>query len=159
LIAGSSVQAALTMAPLMIQLLTAGTGFAFQFTFGPCTLNTLTSTLSSDGDPKVQIPFTLPDHDVIAIAAGLDEINFFDYPSTFIGVPLGLRAYSIDASATSYRMQVQREGRTHVVSWVDSTRPTTEDADRLRALFARIVGLIRDRHGLEQIQREGVECR
>jgi hypothetical protein len=147
----------LATAALTIQVLAAGAGFAFQFTFGSCTLDTATSTLTSEQGSRVQTPFTLAERDLAAIAEALDAINFFAYPSAFVGVRQGLQAYSIDASATTYRMKVERDGRTHIVSWTDSTRPTTDDADRLRALFMRIVGLIRE--GAETPLPEGVECR
>ena len=155
---GTRRQSAVALMALAIQAPGAG-AFTFQFTFGSCTLDTAAHTFSSNREPRIQTPLTLSAGEMATIAEGLDRIDFFGYPSTFVGVPLGLRAYSIDAAATSYRLEVERQGQAHVVSWMDSTRPTTEAADRLRDLFAQIVRLIGERHGLEPLQHEGGDCR
>jgi hypothetical protein len=134
-------------------------GFAFQFTFGSCTLDTATGVLTHDTPPHMQTPMALAEDELTGIAASLDEIGFFDYPPTFVGVPLGLTAYSINAAATNYRMQVHLADRTHVVAWMDSTRPSTDAADRLRALFVRIVTLVLNRPGFAHLERDGIDCR
>ncbi len=132
--------------------------FAFQFTFGSCTLDTTTGLLTHDRVPRVQVSLTLAEDQLGAIAASLEEIAFFSYPSTFIGTPPGLTAYSINAAAPTYRMSVQLGGKSHVVTWTDSTRPSTDEAVRLRTVFDRIRGFIRSQPGYEELTGKGVDC-
>ncbi len=132
--------------------------FAFQFTFGPCTLDTTTGLLTHDRTPRVQVSLTLAEDQMAAIAASLEEISFFNFPSTFIGTPPGLTAYSINAAAPTYRMQVQLSEKSHVVTWTDSTRPSTDEAVRLRAVFDRIIGFVRTHPVYGTMTSQGADC-
>ena len=137
----------------------AAADFAFQFTFGSCALDTTTGLLTHDRAPRVQVSLTLAEDQMAAIAASLAEIAFFNYPSTFIGTPPGLTAYSINAAAPTYRMSVQLGEKNHVVTWTDSTRPSTDEADRLRSLFERILGFIGRQPGYAELLAQGADCR
>jgi hypothetical protein len=132
--------------------------FAFQFTFGSCTLDTTTSLLTHDRAPRVQVPLTLAEDQLAAISASLEEIGFFNYPSTFIGTPPGLTAYSINAAAPTYRMSVQLGEKSHVVTWTDSTRPSTDEAFRLRTVFDRLISFIRAQPSYGTMTSQGADC-
>ena len=132
--------------------------FAFQFTFGSCTLDTTTGLLTRERAPRVQVPLTLPEDQMAAIASSLEDIEFFTYPSPFIGTLQGQTAYSINAAAPVYRMSVQLGDKSHVVSWTDSTRPSNDEAFRLRTVFDRIIGFIRTQPGYETMTAQGISC-
>jgi hypothetical protein len=48
-------------------------------------------------------------------------------------------------------MEVREGGGAHRVTWTDSTKPTTEQADRLRALFASLMGLLREHSEVKKL--------
>ncbi len=146
----------LATAPITTALPTAD--FAFQFTFGSCTLDTTTGLLTHDRAPRDQVSLRLADDQMAAIATSLEQIEFFTYPSPFIGTLQGQTAYSINAAAPTYRMSVQLGDKNHVVSWTDSTRPSNDEAFRLRTVFDRIIGFIRSQPGYATMTGRGADC-
>ena len=84
------------------------------------------------------------------IHRAIHEINFFDYPPQFVGVQQIERTI-VTIPHLSYLMEVREGGAAHRVRWTDSTKPTTEQADRLRALFSSIMGLLREQSELKKL--------
>ncbi|MQA29181.1 MAG: hypothetical protein GEU82_04985 [Luteitalea sp.] len=133
--------------------------FVFQFSVGSCTLDTSAGTLVHDQEPRLVTALVLSQGQMREIAAMVGAIAFFDYPATFVGAKPGQSAYSIDVAATRYRLHVRLAGKDHAVSWIDSTRPSTEEADRLRSLCETIAAFITAGRGFEQLRLAGADCR
>jgi len=140
------------------EVLAQAPDFGFRFQFGMCmtsTFDTFTGVFTRElgGDPprSVTTSLSLSDAQMVAIRRTLDKIRFFDYPNRFIGVPAGLRSVVSFHPANNYRLEVQRGQNTHAVSWQDSQRPSTDEADRLRNLLAMIVGFISDHPAVKQL--------
>jgi hypothetical protein len=132
------------------QLLPAG-DFGFRFEVGDCLTEIFDSfsglfTKNLGGDParSVTAQFTLTDSQMRTIYQTIEQIRFFELASPFTGVQAGLNEVITISPSRRYRLEVRNGGVVHTVVWTDGTKPTTEQADRLRALFSMIIGFIHD---------------
>jgi|SRR5688572_1576230 len=91
-------------------------------------------------EQRVLVVLSAPQMDHIHRA--IHDINFFDYPPQFVGVQQ-VEQTIVTIPHLSYLMEVRESGAAHRVRWTDSTKPTTEQADRLRALFSSLMGFLR----------------
>ena len=96
---------------------------------------------------------SLTDLQMRTIYQTMEKIRFFDYPSPVNGVPSGLREVAEFGPASRYRLEVRNGGVVHTVIWKDAYRPTTTEADRLRALLSMIVGFIHDHPNFKLLPR------
>jgi hypothetical protein len=134
--------------------------FGFRLEVGDClteTFDTFSGVFSKDlgGDPgrSATTRFSLTDLQMRAIYQTMEQIRLFDYPSPFNGVPSGLSEVGTFHPANSYRLEVRNGGVVHTVIWKDAYRPTTTEADRLRALLSMIVGFIHDHPNFKLLPR------
>jgi hypothetical protein len=132
------------------QLQPAG-DFGFRFEVGDCLtekFDTFSGVFSKNlgGTParSVTAQFTLTDAQMRTIYQTVEKVRFFDLTSPFKGVPPGLNEVTTFSPANTYRLEVQNGGVVHTVVWKDGTKPTTKQADQLRALFSMIAGFIHD---------------
>lgn len=114
--------------------------FGFRLSVQLClteTVDTFTSMFTKElgGDPprSATAQLSLSDAQMGTIYQTMEKIRLFDYPSQFDGVRDGLRAVTVLGPAIRYRLEVRNGGAVHAVSWNDAFKPTTEEADRLRA--------------------------
>jgi len=128
---------------------TQAAGFGFRFQVGDCLAETFDSftgvfTKNLGGDPArlVTAQLSLSESQMNTIRQTIEEIRFVDYPSQYSGVPTGLQVVTTFGPASTYRLEVGIGGLTHVVTWKDAYKPTTEEADRLRALLSMILRFI-----------------
>jgi hypothetical protein len=138
--------------------------FAFRFHVGNCSPSTFdtfkgefTKTL---GEQTITIPLSLPAAEMQSIFQAIERMRFFDYPSSFNGStprPSGTDA-GIVAPANSYILEVRNGGVVHAVMWRDNTRPTTAEADRLRALFSLITETINQQPDVKRLPRPEGAC-
>src|SRR4029077_9292375 len=91
---------------------------------------------------SVTAQFTLTDSQMRTIYQTVEKVRFFDLTSPFNGVPPGLNEVTTFGPASTYRLEVRNGGVVHTVVWKDAYKPTTDEADRLRALLSMITGLI-----------------
>jgi hypothetical protein len=144
--------------------------FAFRLEYGSCTtdvLDTFQRAFVRDlGSrvPGVSIPLMLPQESLDVAYQSITSAHFFDYPSDFQTRPATNCSVTLTASgstiscpgisgfapANHYRLEVRDAGARHVVSWRDGIAPSTEEANRLRTMFATIIDIIRR---LPQVQR------
>jgi hypothetical protein len=124
-------------------------GFGFRFQVGDClteTFDSFTGVFTKDlgGEPArlVTAQLSLSESQMKTIHQMIEEIRFVDYPSQYHGVPTGLKVVTTFHPASTYRLEVRIGGITHVVTWKDAYRPTTEEADLLRALLSMILRFI-----------------
>jgi hypothetical protein len=175
MVSNSRVTRQRTLVPLMvILLLCAAHGndveaqagdFGFRLEVGDCAterLDTSTGIFTKDlgGFParKATANITLTDAQMSAIYRVIEEIRFFDYPSVFVGVRLDAHVLTTFSPSTIYRFEVRNAGAAHTVSWNDSTKPTTPEADRLRDLFSMVLGFIHEHPEFKRLPRPSVGC-
>jgi hypothetical protein len=123
--------------------------FGFRFAVGDCAaerFDTFTGIFTKDlggslGSATAHIALT--DAQMSSIYRTIENIRFFDYPTAFVGVPPGVEVITTTPSDT-YRFEVKNAGVVHAISWRDSDKPTTVEADRLRDLFLMIRGYIHE---------------
>ncbi len=139
--------------------------FGFRFEVGDCLaerLDTFTSVFTKNlgGEPArtVTAQISLTDAQMRAIYETLEAIRFFDYPSTFVGVPIGLRVVGTVTPASTYRLQVRNGGVVHTVLWKDAYKPTTGEADRLRDLFSMVLGFVHEHPAFKRLPRPTAGC-
>ena len=154
---------------------TAPDDFAFRLEYGVCTtdvLDTFQGTFVRDlGGPvaPLSIPLMLPQHTRELAFQAVVVAHFLDYPSDFVIKPTSNCAVtssggscggsiSVFAPAYHYKLTVQSAGVTHTVSWQDNTRPSTEEADRLRNLLLSIIEMIRALPDVQRLPRAQVGC-
>jgi hypothetical protein len=137
---------------------TQTSGFGFRFQVGDCLTETFDSftgvfTKNLGGEPErlVTAQLSLSESQMNTIHQTIEEIRFVDYPSQYRGVPSGLKVVTTFGPASTYRLEVRIGARTHVVTWKDAYKPTTEEADRLRALFSMILGFIHNQPEFKQL--------
>ena len=163
-----------TLAVMIVLLLYATQGnttpaqaddFGFRFEVGNCSTERLDTfngvfTKNLGGDPvrTVTAQVFLTDPQMRAIYRSIENIHFFDYPSTFVGVPDGLQKTGAFAPAPTYRLEVRNEGAVHTVSWKDAYKPTTAEADRLRGLFSMVLGFIHEHPEFERLPPPAAGC-
>jgi hypothetical protein len=93
-----------------------------------------------------------------AIYRTIENIAFFDYPSTFTGVPAGAHETTTKSPAPTYRLEVRKGGAVHAVSWEDAYTPQTPEADRLRDLFSMVRRSIHEHPEFKRLPRPAVGC-
>jgi hypothetical protein len=151
-----------TLAILIVLLLRAPKGntspaqagdFGFRFEVGDCLteqFDTFAGVFTKDlgGAPArtriVTARLSLTDAQMSAIYRTIENVRFFDYPSTFVGVRTDAKIITTTSPSKTYRLEVRNAGIVHAVSWDDAHKPTTVEADRLRDLFLMVLGFIHD---------------
>jgi hypothetical protein len=128
--------------------------FAIRFEFGTCVttvLDTFTgvyeSRIKGGTDQPVLLPLTVGSDVLTAIHQAVIDARFSEYPSEFrvaprVG-PSGIQEVMTVTPVDSYRLDVRSAGVRHEVSWQDSNRISTPEADRLRALFSKLKEVVR----------------
>jgi hypothetical protein len=139
--------------------------FGFRFQVGDClteTFDTFTGVFTKDlgGEParSAPVPLSLPEAQMGTIYQTIEKIRFFDYPSQFVGVSKGLHASEESGPARTYRLEVRNAGVVHAVSWNDASKPTTDEADRLRDLFSMMLGFIHEHPEFKRLPRPVASC-
>jgi hypothetical protein len=139
--------------------------FGFRFEVGDCLTERLDTfngvfTKNLGGEPArtVTAQIVLTDAQMSAIYRTVEGIHFFDYLSTYSGVPTGVREVTTNSDAPMYRLEVRNGGAAHTVSWYDAYRPTTTEADRLRDLFTMVLGFIHEHPEFKRLPRPTVNC-
>jgi hypothetical protein len=143
--------------------------FGFRFEFAPCgplvteRLDTFNGVFAANlgGQPAqtVTAPMSLTEAQMSAIYRSIQDIRFFDYPSTFTGVPAGAQEVFETSPAPTYRLEVRNQGAVHTVSWTDAKRkPATADVDRLRDLLSMVRGSIHEHPEFKRLPRPAVAC-
>jgi hypothetical protein len=125
--------------------------FGFRFEVGDCSTERLDTfsgifTKNLGGWPAriVTAPIVLTDAQMSTIYRTIERIRFFDYPSTFVGVPAGVHEVTRTVPYNTYRLEVRNAGVVHAVVWKDADKPTTAEADHLRDLFSMVLGFIHE---------------
>jgi hypothetical protein len=142
--------------------------FGFRFEFEPCfpwitvQLDTFNGvfTANTGGEPTrtVTVQMSLTDAQMRTVYRTTEDIRFFDYPATFIGVSPGDQV-TIMHPASTYRLEVRNAGAVHTVSWLDNVRgPTTPGADRLRDLFSMVRDFIHEHPEFKRLPRPTIGC-
>jgi hypothetical protein len=164
-----------TLAVVIVLLLYTPTGntvaaqasdFGFRFEFGPCSpwvterLDTFNGVFTANlGAQTATAPMSLTDAQMSAIYNVIQDIRFFDFPSTFTGVPAGAKEVSETSPAPTYRLEVRSGGAVHTVSWTDAKRkPATAGVERLRDLFSMVRGFIHEHPEFKRLPRPAVGC-
>jgi hypothetical protein len=142
--------------------------FGFRFEFAPCgplvterldTFNgVFTANLGGQPAQTATAPMSLSDAQMSAIYRAIDKIAFFDYPSTFTGVPAGAQEATTKSPAPTYRLEVRKGETVHAVSWEDAYTPQTPEADRLRDLFSMVRASIHEHQEFKRLPRPAVGC-
>ena len=139
--------------------------FGFRFSAQRCvteSIDTFTGVFTKElgGEPSrtATVQLSLSDAQMGTIYQTIEKIRFFDYPSPFYGVPKGISTITEFGPASTYRLEVRNDGVVHTVSWNDAFRPTTDEADRLRALFSMITEFIHRDPGFQRLPRENGGC-
>ena len=139
--------------------------FGFRFEVGDCLTERLDTfngvfTKNLGGEPArtVTAQIVLTDAQMRAIYRTIENIRFFDYPSTFVGVPTGLQEVTTFHPAPTYRLEVRNGGVVHTVLWKDAYKPTTAEADRLRDLVSTVLGFIHENPEFKRLPRPTVGC-
>ncbi len=158
------VAALLLYSPQSSAAATQAADFGFRFEFGSCLverLDTFTGTFTQGvPGPSPRIATThivLTDTQMSAIYRAVENVRFFDYPTHFIGVRPDVEVITTIPS-TTYRFEVTNAGVVHTVSWNDSSKPATPEADRLRAFFSMVVALIHDHPEFKRLPRVNMGC-
>jgi hypothetical protein len=86
-------------------------------------------TANLGGEPAriVTSRMSLTNAQMDEISRTIERIKFFDYPSPFVGAPAGGRGRT--SPATTYRLEVRKDGAVHTVSWQDAYNPSSAEAD------------------------------
>jgi len=156
-----------TLAVVMVLLLYApnrngvaaqAADFGFRFEVGDCPAErfdtfsgVFTKDLGGEVARTVTARMSLTDAQMMAIYSAVEHIRFFDYPSTFDGVPTGVQEVTTTIPYSTYHFEVRNAGVVHTVSWKDASKPTTAEADRLRDLFAMVLGLIHEHPAFKRL--------
>jgi len=166
-----------TLAVVIVLLLYAPTGniysaqasdFGFRFEFAPCrplvterldTFNgVFTANLGGQPAQTATAPMSLTDAQMSTIYRTMENIAFFDYPSTFTGVPAGAREAWTKSPALTYHLEVRKGGAVHAVSWEDAYTPQTPEAGQLRDLLLMVRGSIHEHPEFKRLPRPAVGC-
>jgi hypothetical protein len=140
--------------------------FGFRFEFGYCfteRLDTFSGVFTETfhgvpARPTVTAQMSLIDAQMRTIHRAIDKIGFFNYPSTYSGVPTGLETVGSHSPYAGYRLEVRNGGAVHTVSWTDRFTPTTAEADRLRDLFSMLLGFIHESSEYKRLPFPTVGC-
>lgn len=138
--------------------------FAFRFDFTPCatstvdTFNNLYTREGTTGGP-ISITLALTDAEMAIVYGAVSAIDFFQYPATFQGGVLSANGTRTTVTpASSYRLQVRADGRTHMVTWTDDARPHSEAANRLLKVFDVINSIVNERPEVKRLPRARGMC-
>jgi hypothetical protein len=138
------------------------TDFGFRLEVGDCLterFDTFSGVFTKDlGKETVTAAFALTDAQMGTIYHTIERIRFFDYPSLFSGVPAGVKEIMSISPHTTYHLEVRNAGMLHTVSWKDSSKPVTPEADRLRDLFSMIIGFIHEHPAVTGLPRSTMGC-
>jgi hypothetical protein len=125
--------------------------FGFRFEVGDCFTERLDTfdgvfTKNLGGVPALTVTahIALTDSQMTAIYRTIEDIRFFDYPSTFNSVPTGVQIVRETSLYNTYHLEVRNAGVIHTVSWKDAYKPTTAEADHLRDFFTMVLGFIHE---------------
>jgi hypothetical protein len=142
--------------------------FGLRFEFSPCApwiteqLDTFSGVFSANlgGQPArtVTVPMSLTDTELTTIRRTVETIRFFDYPSTFTGIPAGTSEVTQITPAPRYRLKVRNGGVVHMVSWEDANRPSSAEADRLRGLLSMVRDFIHEHPEFKRLPSPNVGC-
>jgi hypothetical protein len=139
--------------------------FGFRFEVGDCLTErfdtfsgVFTKNLGGELARTATAQISLTDAQMTAIHRAIENIRFFDYPSTFVGVPPGVQEITTTIPHFTYRLEVRNGGVVHTVSWKDAYKPTTSEADRLRELFSMVLGFIHEHPEFKRLPRPTVGC-
>lgn len=87
----------------------------------------------------------------------IQRIGFLKYPPHYEGAPdVGDSIMTIPYE--TYRLEVRMGGLTHAVSWDDAFKPTTNEADRFRALIHTITEFIHNHPSFRRLPRSSFGC-
>src|SRR5262249_15494696 len=132
--------------------------FGFRFEVGDCSTERLDTfsgifTKNLGGWPAriVTAPIVLTDAQMSEVYRTIENIRFFDYPSAFVGVRRDVNEITTTVPYDTYRFEVRNAGVVHTVSWRDSDKPTTLEADRLRDLFSMVLSFIHEHHEFKRL--------
>ena len=123
--------------------------FGFRFEFGCDVLHDIYDSFSRtfvrtlEKEHKVRVVLSAQQMDQIYRA--IRDIDFFNYPESFSGVPEGLAEYITTNPRHMYLLEVRNNGAVHRVRWNDGTRPWTDQAVRIRSLFLLIADYLQAR--------------
>src|SRR5262245_52450383 len=91
--------------------------FGFRFEVGDCLTERLDTfngafTKNLGGFPArtATAQISLTDAQMTAIYRAIENIRFFDYPSTFVGVPAGVQEITTTIPHPTYRLEVRNGG-------------------------------------------------
>jgi hypothetical protein len=91
------------------------------------------------------------------IYEAMQTIGFLKYPSDYRGTTdVGDSTMTIPYE--TYRLEVRIGGVSHAVFWEDAFKPTTKEADRLRALINTITAFIHNHPSFRRLPRSGFGC-
>jgi hypothetical protein len=139
--------------------------FGFRFEFGSCLVERLdtfngTFTQGVPGpSPRIATAkMALTDAQMSAVYRAIENIRFFDYPAIFVGIRPGLVETVHISPGYQFRFEVRNAGVVHSVSWDDSNRPTTVEADRLRDFFSMVRDLIYGHSEFKRLPPANMGC-
>jgi hypothetical protein len=106
--------------------------------------------------PSATIPLQLSNDQMARIAEAVEQARFWEYPTDFTrsgrGVPAEATSITTMVPYQSYRLEVRRAGRVQSVSWDDKSSPSSEEANRLRNLFALIRTIVYEYPAVRQLR-------
>ena len=149
--------------------------FSFRFEFGcesPDILDTFTGSFTrlwhddvpsakiqprpAYVQPSTTIPLRLSNEQTALIAEAIEQARFWSYPADFTrsgrAVPAEATAITTVVPFQSYKLEVRREGRIQSVSWDDKSLRSSEEANRLRQLFALIRTTVYEYPAVQQLR-------
>lgn len=142
--------------------------FTLRFEYRPCgpiiteqldtAAGAFTANLGGDPPRTVSVRMSLSRDQMITIRKAVHDIGFFGYVSPFFGVPTGVYEVTTISPAPSYRLEVREAGTAHAVSWLDQSRPSSIQADRLRDLMLKIRAFIHDQPEFKRLPAPAVAC-
>jgi hypothetical protein len=142
-----------------------GSDFGFRLESGACftdVLDTFKGTFTKDliSDPPITIPLRLSGAQMQAVYAKMMEIAFFDYPDVFaIPTPRFNQPWLIQTPAERYHIVVRSGGTTKTLDWKDEiVKPSSLEADNLRALFKMIEAMISGSPEYKQLPARSGGC-
>jgi hypothetical protein len=166
LVACSAPTPSATPLPARIYAPEPEANFALHFDYGGClgeTLDTFQGTFSRSmcpPDPPVTISFALSEEEMRTIYLKMARIDFFGYPDQFsVVVPEGAVILQVTPS-DSYHLKVRNGEVEKELYWTDDiVEPTTQEADQLRALLKKVIGIIQGHPELKLLpERSGCGC-
>jgi len=139
--------------------------FGFVFEYGVCSTNTLDTFTGwfrrQPGEPgrePATMQISLTGSQMRYIYQTIEKIGFFDYPSVYVSLPVGLAAIRTAMGFPRYRLEVRSRAMFHSVQWDDRVQPTTAEADRLRRLFGWIVAFINSDRLVSRLPHAAADC-